>query len=1001
MKKIFLVVVMFGTLFGAIAEDKKTSGFLYSNYTSEHSAAPYVGSFVVKNNDSQQFYNGISAKLQSSLSSAFGSESLKNWFRHSLIKGEVSEYHIPDFMQIGGNYVSDFVTSKLTHNIEHLSYVHDVNIDIKTSLGDRKWEVALDSIGAVRDTDDDIILWNARGFVAQNDTGGGSAGLIYRRNFNQVLLGVNSYLDFENDGDYGSFWRYSSGIEAMGNSWDFSANVYRAITGDKTAIKSGVLSTAYSADGWDAQVNGNLPFYPQLAIGARYYKWQQKSDKNISGLVYSAELNPTNNFRVGVEYDDRQSTKGEWGVYAHYKILFGDKKESLSASSFVAQNIDVWERRYETPTRRYAQQIVKQATTDTTIQNGIEVEMDNIKFSPNAITLTINSEEINSLTPTSIMDVYSDIFSTVELEFLITTSLLNSITVGAILIIPESEKVQFGLFRVVESIREDNGRIYFATRQAGMTEIITGGIVRFSGTLQDEESQQTPSAQALAHIPNIQGLRTNQFNSESNMFSTYCGGTEIGGYYVASFPTENSKPEPIGACVGLSIDMRGSNINFSTRSMEIIANISARAAAGWSTSISGSGSPLLERIGLVKNRIRLFVGSIPIYIKPVLIVGGRVSTAINIGVTSSLDSKIGVGAYLSPSRELEIENLSTVPDPKFGIVLPDALLSLEIPDTILGLDIGPQIEVTPLIDPNLNKYLEGLERLGVNATFEGNVNANLLLKLQASYTSMPITISSTVQRCAELEFKTDLTPNIGAKLEFSQLFGGKGTLGGNINLALSTINLFSIARNIPEPCPPVTMGNASAGISVIVSWPVDFLDLGSIMLRTPCRNSPFIDNDDDIVEGNHRISSFSREILCRVHRATEVLNDGLPIRIAGVIGIGRGFDVFPGVVPPEGRSIAGIILDNALTGDYEVTLDCFAGCSPYHRPLGEEDPVPVNYTVEVIYGDQRRMFSGILRKDQSTSLIKFGFVNTSRIPYCYNFEHRDGREEIRCTDPPF
>ncbi len=805
MKKYFaFLIVMFGVLFSAVADDKKTSGFLYSNYTSEYSDS-YVGSFVVKNNNSQQFYNGISAKLQSSLSSAFGSESLKNWVRHSLIKGEVSEYHIPDFMQIGGNYVSDFVTSKLTHNIEHLSYVHDVNIDIKTSLGDRKWEVALDSIGAVRDTDDDIILWNARGFVAQNDTGGGSAGLIYRRNFNQVLLGVNSYLDFENDGDYGSFWRYSSGIEAMGNSWDFSANVYRAITGDKTAIKSGVLSTAYSADGWDAQVNGNLPFYPQLAIGARYYKWQQKFDKDISGLVYSAELNPTNNFRVGVEYDDRQSTKGEWGVYAYYKILFGDKKESLSASSFVAQNIDVWERRYETPTRRYAQQIVNNVESAGNSSNGVIITRPFV-LQTNVLSVAVDSPLLANLTPESIANVYADYSAIVNLEFTNPALITSVISTGIVILIPPNSKAINGIFRVVVSTPltiGNNERLIVPTRQAVISEIISDGAFRVDIDIQPTSTSNSPLLNSVRSIS--RGSPVLSQTAETSLIRNRCGSG------ILSYQTPLTL-KPAAGCAGVRYNYILDFDYNDNQGTDIISTISI--TGNFAIGIEGQTVIVTNDIHTMNFRqIRLQASFIPLYFTPYVNAGYNVSLGGQgaLGIEVSYNNEILVTVRgLRRSQFLSIPTYQTFDG---GIAGPGEFQFLPI--VLVSADINGKAYVGSgiifnLLLPNTNlAVLNGGVRIGpaLTATIQIDgldITCDYNIENQLSFvSSIPILRGAPnikvldTQELARGNCNRLTTPPATSTVSQDDLIGGSGDVRVNLRWADDNIDL---DLHVIDPC---------------------------------------------------------------------------------------------------------------------------------------------------------------------------------------------------------
>ena len=110
-----------------------------------------------------------------------------------------------------------------------------------------------------------------------------------------------------------------------------------------------------------------------------------------------------------------------------------------------------------------------------------------------------------------------------------------------------------------------------------------------------------------------------------------------------------------------------------------------------------------------------------------------------------------------------------------------------------------------------------------------------------------------------------------------------------------------------------------------------------------------------------------------------------------------------------------IVWDNAPTGNYEVFI--IRQCARKRLFGGNKDAYNLcisgiaDYKVEVIYGSERRVFSGKLPPYFSlveiphASLIKFKFVNKNSHPYCYTrpvsrLINPEGKEEL-CANPPF
>ena len=115
---------------------------------------------------------------------------------------------------------------------DNFAAVKKADIQLQTTLGNRKGQIAANIIGAFAESQNSAFGWQVRAFGAENDTKGANAGIFFRRLDGESLYGINSFADYE-DGKYGDFLRYGIGGELQNRFAAFAINYYLPITDDK------------------------------------------------------------------------------------------------------------------------------------------------------------------------------------------------------------------------------------------------------------------------------------------------------------------------------------------------------------------------------------------------------------------------------------------------------------------------------------------------------------------------------------------------------------------------------------------------------------------------------------------------------------------------------------------------------------------------------------------------------------------------------------------------
>ena len=166
------------------------------------------------------------------------------------------------------------------------------------------------------------------GLGGKDNIGGANAGIFFRRVDGETLYGINTFADYES-GKYGDFLRYGIGGELQSPYAAFAANYYLPITDDK---RQGA-NVAFSQKGYDANLRINIPQMDYLKLRGDYYHFDGKyGDEDDKGFRYGLEVQPINDLRIGVFYDDGGEEFGGDIVYV-YNFGIPQKRESAVAFS--------------------------------------------------------------------------------------------------------------------------------------------------------------------------------------------------------------------------------------------------------------------------------------------------------------------------------------------------------------------------------------------------------------------------------------------------------------------------------------------------------------------------------------------------------------------------------------------------------------------------------------------------------------------------------------------
>ena len=155
----------------------------------------------------------------------------------------------------------------------------------------------------------------------------GNAGLGYRRLLfgNRVLVGVNTFLDYEFDFNHS---RASVGGEVRWAGLDFYANNYwslsRLHSADSAAFEEPL-------DGHDLELTAQLPYLPWARVRGRKFWWDTvNASEDIKGWSASVEMDLHANLQVEAGVKDTNFIENEAFVMLRFRLASANRPTAFS-----------------------------------------------------------------------------------------------------------------------------------------------------------------------------------------------------------------------------------------------------------------------------------------------------------------------------------------------------------------------------------------------------------------------------------------------------------------------------------------------------------------------------------------------------------------------------------------------------------------------------------------------------------------------------------------------
>ena len=221
--------------------------------------------------------------------------------------------------------LDNVLSQKAEDTLNQFAAVKKAEVNFQTSLGNRKGQLGINLIGAFAERQNNAFGWQVRVYGAQQDGKGFNAGVFYRKITDNVLIGANAFVDYENH-KLGNFYRYSIGGEAQNRYGSFAANYYVPIT--KENRKDG--GVIFSRKGYDAKLRLNIPNAKFLKAAVDYYNFgDEHGAESDDGFRYGAEAHLIPGLRLGLFYDNGGEELGGEVSYIH---TIGEVQQAQTAN---------------------------------------------------------------------------------------------------------------------------------------------------------------------------------------------------------------------------------------------------------------------------------------------------------------------------------------------------------------------------------------------------------------------------------------------------------------------------------------------------------------------------------------------------------------------------------------------------------------------------------------------------------------------------------------------
>ena len=341
-------------------------GFLYSDYLQTAAASgrevEFQGSFVLDNR--RPFLAELGTAFPGRVVDEVKSLPLREWGLGYVFEKR-RPAHQRALLERGwrlADWLAEETLMAATESSRGGGLIRTLEFDLQSELGGRRAQVGLNVLGALRESNDEAIAWQFRGFKSSGGLGG-NTGLIWRRAVanDRALAGANVFLDYETYADE-NFWRGSAGAELRSAWADVFGNVYRGFSDD---VKKNNRTT-YTADGYDVELNVHSPELPWLVGEVAYYNFEGKAgDKDDDGVRFGLRFNPLTDLELGVEYDNGDSDddgKKKWAARIRYSGEFGGVLKAQYRPSTNSGNFEPRDWFFAPVEREYSQRIRRAGT---------------------------------------------------------------------------------------------------------------------------------------------------------------------------------------------------------------------------------------------------------------------------------------------------------------------------------------------------------------------------------------------------------------------------------------------------------------------------------------------------------------------------------------------------------------------------------------------------------------------------------------------------------------
>jgi len=167
-------------------------------------------------------------------------------------------------------------------------------------------------------------------YSLENEESAFNLGLGYRRllSDDSVLLGANSFFDYEMDDDH---YRIGAGLEAFINQIELRGNAYIGLSPRRLVEEIGSTSTyEKAADGFDAEVGLPLPYLNWIKVYGSGYWYNYEKFANKEGWRVRSQVEPFEYTTINLIFWDDNKGDAEFRVDARvaipFELFYGEEK---------------------------------------------------------------------------------------------------------------------------------------------------------------------------------------------------------------------------------------------------------------------------------------------------------------------------------------------------------------------------------------------------------------------------------------------------------------------------------------------------------------------------------------------------------------------------------------------------------------------------------------------------------------------------------------------------